>query len=176
MTNFEKWQSYSDQGLDKLVPLKELMDKAPKGVFLEVGTRRGGTALMAMECPNSELVVCVDPYIGFNDMAGRPIEMNSLWFSEAFDLLTKEMLLHTKQFLFYKMTSENYISLGGSQEEYAYVFLDGAHVDDIVRKEIEYFTPRMQKGGILVVDNVDWLTLDFTGWEKPRYDQAYKIF
>lgn len=165
-------------GIEKLQIILGAMNNVPSGYFFEVGTRRGGTALMAIQHDKCEHLTCVDPYKSFPDMSGNAIEMNPIWFSEAYDLLQAEEFKTKKRFDFYKCTSKEFIDFTKdfTMLKYSFVLLDGEHTNEAVKAEIEYFSRRIDIGGVLFIDNIDWLTLDFTGWEKPRYDMAYKVF
>lgn len=179
MISIERARPYSDMDIDKLQVVKTVLELAPKGTFLEVGVRRGGTSLMALNADNCDFMICIDPYLPFNDMQGNQIEMDKEWYKEARTLLENEADKLNKGIIFHKMTSEEYMDMLDEDEtsfRYSYVLLDGAHIDSIVQKEINYFSERMNEKGILLVDNIDWLTLNFDGWEKPRYDMHYKIF
>lgn len=167
----EQTKLLSDMGDDKLEIVDSCASKAPKGTFAEVGTRRGGTAILAIQQDNCELMICIDPYKSFPDQGGNPIAMDTNWFIEAYDAL----MATGKPFFFFKGTSKEFIERS-ENKHYAYVLLDGEHTNEAVTAELEYFSKRMLKGGIILVDNIDWLTLDFSGWEKPRYDMAYRRY
>lgn len=180
MISIEKARVYSDMDVDKLGVVKTALELAPKGTFLEVGVRRGGTSLMAINAPNCDFLICIDPYIGFNDMAGNPIEMDKNWYREALGLISDEAEKLDKDFIFHKMTSKEFMDLEDPDDkdfQYSYVLLDGDHTSENVQREINYFSKRMKKGGVLLQDNTDWTPeINYEGWEAPRFDMKYKIF
>lgn len=170
----EEIKQHSDMGEEKLIILDDIMKMATKGIFCEVGVRRGGTSALALTQDNCEGLVCIDPYIPFNDMNGKEIEMDASFYDDAIKLL--DSVKGEKKYWFSKNTSEEFIRLNQHLNEYAFVLLDGDHTDKTVQMEIDYFSRYMNKGGILLIDNIDWLTIDLSRWEQPRYDIAYKIF
>jgi len=186
----EEIKQLSDMGDEKLKVVKDCLLLAPKGVFLEVGTRRGGTALMALNTDNCEILIFIDPYgskpyIDQNGVA--PYVFPDQWWIESLSLISGKARELTKIVLPFKFTSYEYMDhnfelwLNGDTRFkddllYSYVLLDGDHTTEVVQKEINYFSTRMRKGGVLLVDNTDWMQLDLSDWEKPRYDMAYKVF
>ena len=178
-------------GREKLEVVEECLKLAPEGIFLEVGTRKGGTALFAMQEPKSRVIVSIDPYGNrpFPDMSG---DTSVYTFGDEMYLDTMQQLFeyakeYQKTFIPYKMTSQDYTknSFGlwidgkesrNDEVKYSYVLLDGEHTNEAVLNEIEFFKPRMAKGGVLLVDNCDWIDLDFSDWNISRYDMSYKIF
>lgn len=170
----EDIREHSDMGEEKLKIVEEIMQKAPEGTFCEVGVRRGGTSALALLQPNCTNLVCIDPYIPFKDLNGKDIEMKDSFYTDAIDIL--ERVKGEKKYHFSKTTSKDFIDLKFYLGEYAFVLLDGDHTDETVGMEIDYFSEHMVEGGIIYVDNIDWLTIDLSRWEQPRYDIAYKIF
>ena len=169
-------QDYSDMGSDKLEVVQYCQTLAPSGIFVDVGVRKGGTALLSFNTNACTKLICIDPYLQFNDMQGRPIEMDADWYEQTKQLLDKEAERLQKPYTFHKMTSEDYIKIADLEIKYAFVLLDGAHVDDVVAKEIQFFLKHMEPNGVILVDNTDWLNLSFDDWNRPRFDMAYRVF
>lgn len=176
MISIEQARPYSDMDIDKLQTVKNVLQLAPKGIFVEIGVRKGGTSLMALNADNCDYLISIDPYLPFNDMAGNQIEMDPVWYEDTKSLLETEAKKLDKRFTFFKKKSWEAIAMMKQIPLFAYVLLDGEHTDSTVQMELNFFIPRMQSGGVILVDNIDWLSIDFSGWEKPRFDQAYKIF
>jgi hypothetical protein len=188
-----KYTEYSDMGIEKLEIVKQCLDMSPLGLCLEIGTRKGGTALMTLEHENCQGLISVDPYGAkpYTDKNGiAPFIYPDQWYAETMVLLMQASLELNKLFVQFKITSQEYMKhnieiwLEGKPNKthnlkYSYVLLDGEHNDTTVQQEIDFFSKKMGKGGVLLVDNVDWLTLSLPeseGWQKPRQDMAYKIF
>lgn len=186
----EQILSNSDMGIEKLEIVKQALDISPPGIFLEIGTRAGGTAMMAIKSKQSSVVFSVDPYgskpyIDTNGIA--PFIYPDEMYRETLAKLSNLALQENKTFIQFKIPSQEYMSkslnmwIVGNETtthnaKYSYVLLDGEHNDITVSQEIAFFSDKMQPGGVLLIDNTDWLTLDFSTWYRPRHDMAYKIF
>lgn len=180
----------SDMGIEKLEIVKQALNLSPAGIFIEIGTRKGGTAMMAILSKQSSVVFSVDPYGSkpYVDTRGiAPFIYPDEMYREALAKLSALALQEKKTFVQFKLPSQEYMSkslnmwiLGNEisthNVRYSYVLLDGEHNDVTVSKEIDFFSDKMQPGGVLLIDNTDWLTLDFSTWHRPRNDMAYKIF
>lgn len=186
----EDIKAYSDMGIEKLTVVEDVLKKAPPGFFLEVGTRLGGTAMLAMRTmPQGSHLISVDPYGSktYYDKEGvAPFKFSDEMYLTALKGLSSFALAGNYSFTQYKMTSLDFLTseamlyIDGESRpletlRFSYVLLDGEHVNNTVGTEIEILKDRMVTGGIILVDNIDWLTLDFNDWTKPRFDMAYKI-
>jgi len=183
--------AHSDMEIEKLKIVKHTLDMAPDGIFLEIGTRAGGTAMMAIESIRSSIIFSIDPYgskpyVNPNGIIAPFIYPDEMY-RETLAKLSNLALQKNKTFIQLKISSQEYIDknlniwISGNQTathnlKYSYVLLDGEHTDAAVSKEIDFFTNKMETGGVLLIDNVDWLRLDFLNWHRPRYDMAYKVF
>jgi len=161
-----KYVRLSDGFHKKMEWLKGLMDRSPAGTFLEVGNREGGSLLLAVEHPNSRKVIGVDPYGGIPyKIPNGPVTME---YDDAMYERMKAVIAsspHAEKFTHYKMTSVEYMNLGHGQ--YAFVYLDGSHEADVVGREIEYFRPLLQPGGIIAVDDTEVLPASLlNGWNR----------
>lgn len=189
----EKVTQFSDMGREKLEVVASVLEQAPQGFFLEVGTRMGGTAILALDAPNCNTLISIDPYGSkpYQD----PREANMLapfvypdqMYLSTMQRLYSHALEVNKNFVHFKIPSQEYIKhdikmwfdgfeYDKSNTKFAYVLLDGEHNDETVKLEIDFFSKHMIDKGILLVDNIDWLTLDFSSWNSSRADMAYKIF
>lgn len=180
----------SDMGIEKLEIVKQALDLSPAGIFLEIGTRNGGTAMMAIRSKQSSVVFSIDPYGSkpYMDTRGvSPFIFPDEMYTETLAKLSALALQEKKTFVQFKLPCQEYMSkslnmwiLGNEiathNVKYSYVLLDGEHNDTTVSREIDFFSDKMQPGGVLLVDNTDWLSLDFSTWHRPRYDMAYKVF
>jgi len=166
---------HSDGSVQKMQLLESLMDKAPAGVFLEVGNREGGSLLLAVEHRNSTAVVGVDPYGGIPyRIPNGPItaEYDDAMHARMLGLIRKSK--NGGKLTHHKITSDEYMESSGGT--YAFVYLDGSHEPDVVAREIEFFSSRMQPGGIIAVDDTEVLPPSLlAGWQHPG-NMAWKRF
>jgi hypothetical protein len=190
MTDLAK--KLSDMGDDKLQCIEDVVKTCPAGNFLEIGTRLGGSMAVIMEnMPQGSLAISVDPYGAkpFVGWQGEIVnEFTDQYYLQAIKELSTLALQSNKDFVQYKMTSLDYLNneamiwLKGTEAplaklKYSFVLLDGDHTDEVVGQEIELLKPRMVEGGIILVDNRDWLkSVDFDGWVTLRFDMVYFRF
>lgn len=181
---------FSDMAEDKLGFMEEIMQKAPKGIFIDVGTRKGGSCILALNQPNSTICISVDPYGGkpFKMMEGHTsTEFSDDMGIDTMDRLAREARRLRKIHMHYRMPSHDFLELDhtlwvGSDQarlkdlQFSFVLLDGDHTDEAVSKEIELLEGRMKSGGIVLIDNTDWLSIDLSDWEGGRFDMRYKIY
>lgn len=188
----------SDMGPEKLIVVEQLLATVPHGIYLEVGTRMGGTALLTLSMMDeSSLLICVDPYgnrtYSDRDTATATSFTDNMYLS-TIERLSNYCIQSNKSFQHFKMTSEEFLSgefniydRGEKQlaqnYDYDYVLLDGDHSDDTVAYETTILRDRMQPGGVVLIDNFDWLSgelkakLVTQGYVVVRDgDMAYKRF
>ena len=149
------------------------------GMFLEIGTRRGGSlqiiADKTLSIGVSRIIVSVDPYgnILYND--GRQItrydytnDMRNRALSDLYGYAIGKQI----HLIAFTLTDQDFFNLFASGvpvyenerrvlNQYAFAFLDGPHDAESILKEIEFLTPRMPRGANIVIDNIDYLDLDY---------------
>ncbi len=55
---------------------------------------------------------------------------------------------------------------------FSFVYLDGSHESEDVNAELDYFLPRIARGGYLVIDNENWTQKNGkTKWENCLKDK-----
>lgn len=148
------------------------------GLFLEIGTRRGGSLQIiidaAIRTGQYRHVVSVDPYgnILYND--GKEVTrydytnnmkksaMRAIW-EYVHDLPVNfiPICLTDREFMTrfrdgVPVYDEEPVTIGN----YAFLFLDGPHDTGGVLEEVAFFAPRMPPGGNMVIDNYDFFNVD----------------
>lgn len=182
------YKEYSDMGLDKLQVVQDTMGSVPTGRFLEIGTREGGTAAMALSAINSTSVFCVDPYgdVDFLGMDGRTSEyrFSDMMYLRTLEFLAIEARKYKKNFALFKTTSSSFFNMQVEYWEdqkqykleelkYTFVLLDGDHTTKNVANEVRNLESRMEVGGKILIDNIDWIDENIVKIdEKPRFDMA----
>lgn len=190
--NLDRAAKFSDMGTDKLKVLTDALTKAPTdGIALEVGTRKGGSALLMCESKKGiDTVICVDPYgskpypdVSMNDQ----LDFNDQMYMDSMLMLYAAASMNKKTFIPYKMTSQMFMQsspsvwIGGrlvnlaKDQVYSYVLLDGEHNWTSVTNEINFFSPLVKPGGVIVVDNADWFA-ELPHFDYPRQDMAIRTF
>jgi hypothetical protein len=172
-----RYAKLSDGNVEKMAWLRSRMDAAPKGAFIEVGNREGGTLLMALEHPNCEVVTGIDPYGALPyKIPNGPVTTE---YDEAMRLRMHALINASPladRAAFYHGTSDEYAKLQGDWGSHAYVYLDGSHEPDVVAREIAYFSKLMAHNGVIVVDDIEVLPKGMLdGWSVWK-NMAWKTF
>lgn len=166
----QRARKHSDNGSDpeffrifvkalQLVPKQTL--QAP---FLEIGTRRGGTALLILELIrrryNGAVLVTVDPY-GDKAYDDKPYQYGSRFYSDM-----KRLLADYPNHIHYYLTSKEFIAVRkrisywfrgrrGGFSKFSFIYLDGSHQPKTVKMEFSQLFPSLISGGIMLIDNTD---------------------
>jgi len=114
---------------------------------IEIGVLGGSwTAFMLLSFPNITELFCIDPWKNFEDHLyerGHSQEVHNANF-EAYKNKTKPYgeKVHT-----YKMGSEEAIDEVKKHGPFDFVFIDGCHDEEFIRRDIEYYYPLVKPGG-----------------------------
>lgn len=138
-------------------------------IFVEVGTRMGGTALTMLEAIRDSgkrrWLFTIDPY------GGKPYRMGQ---SVTKDMYTDEMYGQTMAKLanasvdmlhcHWRLTSQDFLRVFPTvgfwhegkpvEPKYGFVYLDGEHHSDIITMEFEGFHQDLMEGGMIVIDDI----------------------
>ena len=168
-------------------------------LFCEVGTRAGGSALLALhaikESGITRQLITIDPYGGKPFAAVHSTLPYNNWYDDTFyrsmmkelaDFCAEHALQHTH----FKITSQEFIAtfeqmhLWQNQQTleplFGYVYLDGEHTPETVGQELAWFLPRLSDGGLLVIDDIenlvqttDPLITEVLSCSDMRYNRAF---
>jgi hypothetical protein len=171
-----------DSPFNKYEMLAKVANAAPEGILVEIGFR-AGTGVMSMIEGNTHsdknLYVAIDPFgnIPFKEgnntrthdytNARRKGTLNN-FYNYLSDLNT------TTNFIFFNLESVEFFGryadgipdyFSGEKRirtDYAVAHLDGQHDTDTVLKEVQFFIPRIQPNGFIVIDNTErgWMDMD----------------
>lgn len=149
------------------------------GLFLEIGTRRGGSLQIIIDAAigsvQSRHVVSVDPYgdIPYDD--GRNVtrydytnEMKKAALSDLYKYVHGKPI----NLITFTLADEDFFHYFAAGvpiydherrliAEYAFAFLDGPHSTQAVTNELMWLSPRMPAGGQVVIDNIDFFDLQY---------------
>lgn len=164
-------EKYSDSnGKDSLLStVAQYLLKTPKvqnqPPFLEIGTRAGGSALLILRIIEkvfeNPVLITIDPY------GDKPYDDKPWKYGPEFYIQMKRILSPYGNHIHYHMTSEEFIQImdkislwyqGHRRDfsKFSFIFLDGSHDPEIVKKEFSNLFPRLIEGGYIVVDNTDY--------------------
>lgn len=142
------------------------------GLSVEIGTRRGGSALLQLmlleEIYKNDvrpMLVTVDPYGGKLYMGGNGQQTPGLYGDEEY-IAAKRLLAPYGNHVHFSVTSLDFLlslprlwragePLHIRDETISSVFLDGDHDTATIVGELAGFAPLLKKGGRVVIDNID---------------------
>jgi len=145
------------------------------GLVIEFGTRKGGIMQQIIECLTDETVISVDPYgnILYNTgWAGRTRldytnEMRNETLANLYTICRDKKV----NFLHFTLEDTEFFTRFGDgvpvyQHEkylvntYSFAFLDAGHTIEDIFEELCFFSPRMETGAKVVVDDIDFIEVD----------------
>lgn len=157
--------------------LREAVQMAPNGYYLatEIGVREGGSTQMIMEELAAKkfrgMLTLIDHYGGMpqwhSDQHCVVLDYTNEMRNRAMSSIYQLANHHKINFQFFNLSDDDFfehfpdgvpIYSGGVRllvNEYCFAHLDGPHHVELVEKEAAFFAPRMVKGGVIVVDDIN---------------------
>ena len=141
-------------------------------LFCEIGTRQGGSALLALEAIKESgvdrVLLTVDPY-GGKPYHNRDVVYHNFHDDHVYRKMMRDLSTfcdeHHLNHAHYKMTSAEFMETFGllrlwhNQQTldpiFGFVYLDGEHHPVTVTQELDWFLPKLADGGLLVIDDVE---------------------
>lgn len=119
-----------------------LKDKGPiKG--LEIGCDLGTTTAFLLKDLPDLILYGVDPYINYIDWNGNNLNERN----EVLEKFEKATSLYKDRLILHKKTSDEAVQ-EFADEFFDFIFIDGLHTYDQVKKDIENYYPKLKKGGL----------------------------
>ena len=152
---------YRIPSLYKISPMIELIynknidNKELTGV--EIGTFRGINAHTILAFLNIKKLYLIDPYLQYDDYVEAWIpEHSQTDFNEDYAIAKKRLSKSKDKIRFIKMKADEAIMLSGLiPDNLDFVYIDGNHAYEYVKKDIELYYPKIKQGGILGGDNFE---------------------
>jgi hypothetical protein len=114
-------------------------------VGLEIGVCKGENIVHFLEQTNRiDKIHCIDPYLPYMDWIG-PVTQEDV--DLYLDITLKNFEPHKDKIVFYKDTSDNCVSKF-SNEQFDYVFIDGDHSYEGVKKDLNNYYSKVKTGGV----------------------------
>lgn len=147
-------------------------------LFVEIGSYRGGSALHILniirQTDKRRFLITIDPYGAKPFTVGEEIRPDAIYdekiYRDAMAVLSGYSLHHELNHVHYRMTSDDFMRVWESidfyfegkkiEKKYGFVYIDGDHNPLQVNREIEYFVPRLVKGGIIALDDITYVKND----------------
>ena len=160
-------EDHSDIGPVHLAKYAAIFREAPSGPVVEFGTLDGGSALLWLELMDPQYpLFTVDPYGDRPYFTAGHMGQPESYGDEHY-VKQKVLLARYPNHTHFKMTSHDFLRrvVGtdhwmarsvGPIGDFTFAFLDGDHAGESVLRDVLNLKPFMQKGGVILVDNVDW--------------------
>lgn len=139
------WASHYISAPGLVEPISKLPDPV-KGI--EIGVAAGeNICYMLDNCPNIRHITAIDPWTPYTDCNGTG---TAEIVKESHAVTIDNFQDYASRVTIYRCTSDEYIKGWGHEHEaYDYVFIDGNHDYEYVKRDIENFYPLIRKGGFI---------------------------
>jgi len=125
------------------IGLIDLIQNNKFNVGLEIGVSLGSTTeILLRSIPNLKLFG-VDPYMYYIDWNGNEIIDND----EYMNTMLNAIKPYNERFVHIRKTSDDAV-LDFENESLDFIFIDGVHTYDQVKKDCENFYPKLKKNGL----------------------------
>lgn len=163
-----------------------------RSIALEFGTRNGGSALallaaiLATDC--RRVLVTVDPYGSLpyrNDHGLLPWRYTSKEYRNAMAEIAGVARAEKLNWVHYLARDDEYMDLiwpnlplyllnpAEKSPMLAFAYLDAEHTNDAIRRQLVWAQGRLERGGAIIVDDVDWLS-DQGDWVLSVFPKAVR--
>ena len=176
-----QYSLHGDSPFNKYEMLAKVANAAPEGILVEIGFR-AGTGVMSMIEGNTHsdknLYVAIDPFGNIPYKEGNDVkrldytnERRKGTLNNFYNYLSD--LNTTTNFIFFNLESVEFFNrytdgipdyFSGEKRirtDYSVAHLDGQHDTETVMKEVQFFIPRIQPNGFIVIDNTErgWMDM-----------------
>lgn len=148
-----------------------------KYIFCEVGTREGNSGIQLLdaikESNKERWFFTIDPYgdklyrARTDIKGGSHLDYDEQCYRNGMMTLHKYAFDNNLLYCHWRMTSEDFMNNITSIEfwhdgekvdyEFGLVFLDGEHYEELVLKEFNWFKDRLASGGIIIIDDIEFI-------------------
>jgi hypothetical protein len=160
------------------IAIKKAKELDESALFCEIGTRSGDSALVLLKAINNSKklrwLFTIDPYGNKEYEAATYIPNYNTYgdqhHRDAMYLLSKYAFKNNLLHNHWRMTSFDFISCIESIDffyegrkidyKFGFVYLDGEHSLAVVQKEFAFFKERMVPGGVIIIDDADYMLPD----------------
>jgi len=130
---------------------KSFLIHIPNFEYLEIGTFEGRSALFISEFKNCEKIVCVDPYIDYNESEKYDFKM-----SDVFESVSQKIKqIQNKDIKLIREKSDDFFL--NNKETFDVIYIDGHHKYEYVKRDFINSMNCIKKDGILICDDFLWL-------------------
>lgn len=155
---------------------KELIDRRMPGSILEIGSWKGSSAVkMARLAPAAD-IVCVDTWLGSMEFMRPPdnsvydVSRVHGWPQVYFTFLNNMVVENLSERVTPFPLPSNLACrwLARHQFKFDFIYIDGSHETDDVRRDIEGALSVLEPGGVIFGDDHDWPTVRAALGDRPH--------
>jgi len=160
--------------------VKKLSEKfSPDIIFIEIGTATGNSAKWILNGINESEIkrwfFTVDPYGDKPYKTSAGISNNMDYGEKSYRRAMLELNKYTYEnellYCHWRMLDSDFMKIfpeiefwhkGGKikNPQFGFIFLDGEHIPDVILKEFEWFYERMPSGGMIAIDDINYLDME----------------
>lgn len=124
-------------------------------VGVEIGVYRGDNAFFILTNLSIKKLFLIDPYLEYQGFKGNVgwTKAHQSDFNKHFMLAKRKLKQFKHRIKFIKEKSEDAVS--NVPENLDFVYIDGNHEYEFVKRDIELYYPKLKRGGILGGDNFE---------------------
>ena len=151
---------------------KNFLIQLPNFTYLEIGTFEGRSALFVSELNNCEKLVCVDPYIDYNQTEQYDFDEEHYDFkmSDVFESVDQKFKqIKNKDIKLIREKSDDFFLK--NKETFKVIYIDGYHKYENVKRDFINSMNCLEKDGILICDDFFWF-----GYEELEKNPVKAIF
>lgn len=151
----------TDQAAWGLTDLITAMGPNTQGI--EVGVNLGTNSYMLLDaCPNITKIIGIDPFEAYMDWRSMVAQKDM---DEAYDTFKLNLELMRNRFELLKMKSSE-AAAELKDGAYDFVFIDGDHSIKAVLNDLENYTPKVKKGGLVSGHDIGLYSVNMAvqGW------------
>tara|TARA_B100000242_G_scaffold176790_1_gene126775 strand:+ start:617 stop:1399 length:783 start_codon:yes stop_codon:yes gene_type:complete len=141
---------FNDWFSDNFNVWKKFLSHIPNFKYLEIGTFEGRSALFVSQF-NFKKIVCVDPYIDYNETEQYNFKM-----SDVLESVKKKFdKINSKDIKLIREKSDFFFSI--NKDKFDIIYIDGYHKHDYVKRDFINSMTCLKEGGILICDDFLWI-------------------
>jgi predicted O-methyltransferase YrrM len=125
--------------------------KGKEIVAAEIGTYKGENALNMLEKLNIKKIYLIDPYEVYENYEEDISSKNT---DENYNSARRRLRKYSKKTIYIKKFSDEAWKF--IPEELEFVYVDGNHEYEYVKKDMEIYWKKLKKGGILAGHDISW--------------------
>ncbi len=115
-------------------------------VAVEIGSYKGRNAVSILKELNVEKLYIVDPYEEYDKYKDRELDKDDITLSKAYNEARKRLRKYSSKVIFIRKFSHDAVSM---IPEADFIYIDGNHDYEFVKKDVQDYLPKLKKKGIL---------------------------